>query len=83
MIFMQKYLLEFVLHTQDSSSVTIKNSLAEFGENLEIADSCQDAGARGKDFKVRIRTEDPTTIFDICSQIGRIKSMKVDEEGGG
>jgi dihydroxyacetone kinase-like predicted kinase len=76
---MQKYRLEFVLHTQESSSSVIKNSLAEFGEGLEIGESPQEANARGKDFKVHIDTEEPTTIFDICSQFGRIRKIKVHE----
>jgi len=79
---MQKYLLEFVLHAQNSSSSIIKNSLAEFAEALEINDSCRDINAKSRDFIVRLRTEDPTVIFDICSQIGRIKSVKINEEGG-
>ncbi len=77
---MQKYRLEFVLHIQHASVQIIKNSLAEFGEDLEITDLCQDnVIAKGKDFKININTEEPTVIFDICSQFGRLKSVKIDE----
>jgi dihydroxyacetone kinase-like predicted kinase len=75
---MQKYSLEFILHTQDASAEEIHNSLAEFAESLEIAD-CQGDGGRGKDFKVNINTEEPTAIFDICAQFGRIKNVRIDE----
>ena len=76
--------LEFILHTFDASAKTIKSSLAEFGEGLEIADCCQEPGARGKDFLISIRTQEPTSIFDVCAQFGRIKSAKVEEfkDGG-
>jgi dihydroxyacetone kinase-like predicted kinase len=85
---MQKYLLEFVLHTQNSSLKTIKSSLAEFGEDLQIIDFLpdnQDVNVKGKNFKININTEEPTTIFDICSQFGRIRTIKVNEikSGGG
>lgn len=75
----QKYRIEFILHTQNISSLNIKNSLAEFGNNLEIVD-CLDATGRGKNFKVCLDTEEPTAIFDICAQLGRIKQVKVKEE---
>ncbi len=75
-IFMQKYRLEFMLHTPSASINTVKNSLAEFGEGLEITD-CPDMDTRGRNFKVNINTEDPTVVFDVCAQFGRIKSIKV------
>jgi dihydroxyacetone kinase-like predicted kinase len=75
---MQRYSLEFILHAFNASSKIIKNSLAEFAENIEITD-CQDSYGRGKNFKVNVQTEDPTLIFDVCSQFGRIKTVKVDE----
>jgi len=74
----QKYALEFILHIQNASEKMIKNSLSEFGEAIEIC-ACQDANQKGKDLKININTEDPTMIFDICSQFGRIKSVKVNE----
>jgi dihydroxyacetone kinase-like predicted kinase len=73
------YKLEFILHIYNTPVNTLKSSLSEFGEDLEITDSCQDPDAKGKDFKINIKTEEPTLIFDVCSQFGRIKSAKVDE----
>lgn len=78
---MQKYCLEFILHCQNTFNAQIvKNSLAEFGEDLKITELCQDnIGTQGKDFKINLNTEDPTVIFDICAQFGRIRTIKVDE----
>jgi dihydroxyacetone kinase-like predicted kinase len=77
---MQKYCLKFILHIQNASPQAIKNSLSEFGEVLEITALCQDkAGSKGEDLEININTEDPTAIFDICSQFGRIRTVKVDE----
>lgn len=50
----------------------LKNSLVEFGRDLDISQ-----GEGG--FNIRIDTEDPTIIFDTCAQFGRIKSVKVEE----
>jgi dihydroxyacetone kinase-like predicted kinase len=73
---MQKYHLEFILHIQDTPVDTIRNSISELGELLEITD-CQDNVAKGKNFKINIETKDPTVIFDACAQFGRIKSVKI------
>jgi dihydroxyacetone kinase-like predicted kinase len=73
---MHKYLLEFIITTYNISEEAIKNSLTEFGESLEIH-NCQPSQGKGRDFKIHINTEDPTVIFDICSQFGRIKSIKI------
>jgi dihydroxyacetone kinase-like predicted kinase len=75
---MSKYSLEFILHTQGASIQTIKNSLAEFGDGLVVSDY-QDTFDSGNNFKVNINTEDPTVIFDVCAQLGRIRSVKVNE----
>ncbi len=34
---------------------------------------------KAESFKVNIRTQDPTVIFDTCAQIGKIKLVKIDE----
>jgi dihydroxyacetone kinase-like predicted kinase len=62
------------------SEETLKNSLIEFGEGLEIFPLPQDAENKGKDFKIHISTEDPTIIFDTCAQFGRLKSIKIEEK---
>lgn len=75
---MHKYYLEFVLNLEALSVEGLKDSLIEFGENLEISQLPQD-NPKGKDFKIRISTEDPTIIFDTCAQFGRLKSVKIKE----
>ncbi len=104
---MQKYHLEFILHTYVSSVETIKNYLAEFSDVLAIAASvkesqeaitlesvdlaktgqatalrpvdCQDTGEKGENYKISLSTDEPTIIFDVCSQFGRIREIKIDE----
>ena len=73
----KKYKLEFILHTYNASMAAVRNSLAEFGAGVEISED-KDFSEKGKNFKVNIDTEDPTVIFDVCSQFGRIRSVKVD-----
>ncbi len=76
---MHKYYLEFILNMQAVSLEALKNSLIEFGENLEISQLPQDNNTKGKDFKILISTEDPTIIFDTCAQFGRLRSIKINE----
>ncbi|MBN2831367.1 MAG: hypothetical protein JXL82_03710 [Candidatus Omnitrophica bacterium] len=75
----QKYKLEFTFCAYNTSMQAVKNSLAEFGDNLEISDSSA-LNEKGKDFVITMITEDPSLVFDICSQFGRIRSVKIDEE---
>lgn len=77
MIPLQKYKLEFILHAYNISMQAVKNSLAEFGDSLEISDSSGSA-EKGSNFKISMNTEDPVLVFDICSQFGRIRSVKID-----
>ncbi len=77
----KKYKLDFILHVYDVSMQAVNNSLAEFGEDLLVADSAG-TGKKGKEFIVKINTEDPELVFDICSQLGRIRSVKIDQEEG-
>lgn len=74
---MRKYCLEFILNMQTPSLQSLKNSIVEFGEDLEISQLPQEDNVKGRDFKIRIYTEDPTIIFDTCAQFGRLKSVKV------
>jgi len=64
---------------QAQSTQALKNSIIEFGEDLEISQLPQDKSANNRDFKICISTEDPTVIFDTCAQFGRLKSIKIDE----
>jgi len=70
-----KYTLEFILHTQNSSSKMIKSSLAEFGSELVVSE-CQENDEKCN-YNVKMITEDPTLVFDLCAQMGRIRSVKV------
>ena len=79
---MPKYSLEFILSVRDISIETLKNSIIEFGEDLDIA-HCPGDNAKDKNLLIHIRSEDPTIVFDACAQFGRIKSVKVHEEKTG
>ncbi|MBP7836014.1 MAG: hypothetical protein KA022_00880 [Candidatus Omnitrophica bacterium] len=80
MIFQPVFKLGFILHTYNTDLEAVKNSLAEFGEGLEISEVA-DPGQKGNNFKINLNTQDPTLVFDVCSQFGRIRSIKVEEEG--
>ncbi len=73
-----KYTLEFILHAKDSSPKAIKGALAEFGGDLVVSE-CQESG-ESCNYQVNMITEDPTLVFDLCSQLGRIRSVKVHEK---
>ncbi|MFA5096417.1 MAG: hypothetical protein WC478_03645 [Candidatus Omnitrophota bacterium] len=78
MIRVPKFRLEFNLQAYNTTLEAVKSSLAEFGEKLIIAEVAGHA-EKGKNFKVNINTEDPTIVFDVCSQFGRIRSVKVED----
>jgi len=71
----EKYKLEFILHTKNSSPKMIKSSLAEFGSDLAVSE-CHEHDEKCN-YKVSMVTEDPTLVFDLCAQLGRIRSVKV------
>lgn len=76
---MQKYFLEFILDIRkDASPQAVKNSIIEFGEDVEISRVPEPEGAEGKYFKIRLSTEDPAIIFDTCAQFGKLKSIKIE-----
>ena len=74
---MRKSSLNFILTTMDASEEAIRNSLVEFGEGLEILALKKAEDSRVQDYNIIIRTEDPTIIFDLCAEFGRIKSVKI------
>jgi len=76
---MIKYSLEFILNTFNTPQDSVKASLAEFVEDLQVIPAGE-AAEGGKIFKVNLTVEDPTLVFDICAQFGRIKSVKIDEK---
>jgi dihydroxyacetone kinase-like predicted kinase len=69
--------LEFILHAKDGSAKTIKNSLAEFGNDLVVSQASEQK--ESCNYKVNMTTEDPALVFDLCSQLGRIRSIKVQD----
>ncbi|MBU4345700.1 MAG: hypothetical protein KKH29_00025 [Candidatus Omnitrophica bacterium] len=72
------YCLEFILYIQNNTSIeTLRESITECGENLEIYQLPQDNPTKGKEFRICIHTQDPTIIFDTCAQFGRLKSVKI------
>lgn len=81
MMFAQNFRIEFILHTHTASEQTVKNALTEFVQHMEISESKAAAPAQGRDLAVSLLTEEPTIIFDICSQFGRIRSVKIEEQG--
>ena len=76
---MHNFHLEFILSVYDTSAEIIKSSLTEFSEHLEICAITPDKPGESEDFKVKLLTEEPTVIFDLCAQLGKIKSVKIDE----
>ena len=79
-MFENNFRLEFILHVHDTSMQDIRNSLIEFAQDIEICDMSPDVASGGKDFKLNMRVQDPTMIFDLCGQFGRIRSVKVEEK---
>lgn len=67
--------MEFVLYVKDAALKSIRNCIAEFGEELEVLEMKGDA--KKPCFKVHIHTELPTVIFDTCGQFGRLASIKI------
>jgi dihydroxyacetone kinase-like predicted kinase len=74
---MQKFSLEFILNIRAASIEEIRGSLSGLGEGLVISGPEQDSPG-SQDLKISIHTEDPTLIFDTCSQFGKLKSVKID-----
>jgi len=72
-----KFALEFILHAKNCNLKVIKSALAEFGSNLIISASAD--YAQTGNYNISITTEDPTLVFDLCSQLGRIRSIKINE----
>ncbi len=76
---MQNYRLEFILHTHIPSAKEIRGYLIEFSDELLIED-CLELCENGKNFKISLSAQEPTVIFDVCSQFGRIRSVKKSDE---
>lgn len=79
-MFIKIFRLEFILRAHDTTAEAIKNSLTEFAQEIDIKEPPSGEAGRGENYAICLQTEDPTAIFDICAQFGRIRSAKVEEE---
>jgi len=90
---MHGFNLEFILNIRRATVDVIRNSLIEFSDKLEIVElpaasvqktdpevSLKQKTETSRDILVCISTEDPTVIFDTCSQFGTLKSVKIEEK---
>ena len=75
----ETYSLEFVLYAYQTSESVLKKSLAEFGCDIEVSRLEKNEPEKGDNFKVCIKTDDPLIVFDACAELGKIKSVKVNE----
>lgn len=58
-----------------------KKALAPYADSLEIDPMPRADADRLRHYKVQILAIDPTIIFDMCAEYGRIKAVKIDEQG--
>lgn len=79
-MFEKNFVMEFILHSYGASIQALTNSLTEFAEDIRIAPIEPGVADNGNDFLVNLRAQDPTSIFDICSQFGRIRRAKIEEK---
>jgi len=77
---MQKFSLEFILSASNASAEMILHSLMQAGEGAKVLEIPQRQEPQTESFQVQVSTQDPTLIFDICSQFGRIRSIRIDEK---
>lgn len=70
--------MEFILNTYSAGAEAIRNAVSEFGESAQVS-PVESGTTELSSFAVSINTQDPTVVFDICAQFGRIKSVKVNE----
>lgn len=73
--------MDFILSAKNTSQDVIKNTLLEFGRDLEVL-PLENAQADNPEYKININAEDPTIIFDTCGQFGRMKAIKIEEREG-
>ena len=76
---MHKYFLEFTLSTHDYSMDEIKECLLGLGESLEILPLPQCDTERARNYKIHLNVEDAMLVFDTCAQLGKIKSVRINE----
>lgn len=74
------YSLEFVLYVYDTSEDALKKAFAGFGYDIAVSFLERNETERGDNFKVCMKTDDPLVVFDACAELGKIKSVRVNEE---
>ncbi len=79
-MFLPLFRLEFILSVNGTSAETLRTSLVEYTQEFDVQPCGPDPVSERQEYKVNLLTEDPTLIFDLCSQFGRLKSVKVHEE---
>jgi dihydroxyacetone kinase-like predicted kinase len=77
---MHRYYLDFILVSRSIDENALRNTLTEFGMDLEVHEMLHSETHPESRFRVSINTEDPTIIFDVCAQYGRLSSIKIDEQ---
>lgn len=75
----KKYRLRFTLHSSVACEESVKSTLAEFADTVCVEQMQPGNSAGSQEFTVSLYTEDPTLVFDACSQVGRIKCVRVEE----
>ena len=79
MIFGRRYSVDFILNSGNTTREGIEDSLSGLGDELVISQASSAERQDSTDYNIRIITQDPTLIFDVCSQFGRLKSVKIGE----
>ena len=80
-MFTRHYHLEFVLQTKDARPEHLRSSLKGLVDVLDIL-PLEDTHGQGNNYKVQVKTKEPELVFDVCSEYGRLKSVKIEEEKG-
>lgn len=78
-MFRQHYHLEFVLDIRETNLESIKNSLKGLIDTMDISPLLENKHGEGKNFKIQVKTKEPELVFDVCSQFGRLKSVRISE----
>lgn len=75
----ERYQIECVLETKGSPE-DLRQALLEFGENINISPSKEIENSNRKLYVININTTNPTFIFDICGEFGKIKCIKIKDQ---
>lgn len=72
------YRLEFIFRT-GSTEEDIRHALVEFAEDVSVSLVQGRTADDTNEYLLCMKAKDPTFVFDVCGQFGRIKSVKIDE----